>query len=598
MKMKFFLMIVVLGFSLGCGQKQEVQGPSTTYLNLDFEDFNSIGFVKLWGTWADGYIVQEDRKEVYSGQASLSIKGQKTAEERGQVFGIFPINEARGKKFTLTGKIKTHNVSVGYAGLWCEVRKENTESLAFANMKEQGCTGTTPWKEYTIQLEIPGEAAIVEFGVELAGSGKAWFDALKITLDGQPYQQVKPKPVVPTKSDLAWIRRNAIPFKSSDPTASHKELEPLKKMIGNRHIVALGEATHGTREFFQMKDRLTRFLAEEKGFTVFAMEAHMAEAELVNRYVLTGKGDPKKTLSNFLFWGWDSSEVLAMIEWMREYNQSGKGHIEFYGFDFWYPKETIKAVTAFVQKADPVFARELDRYYRPVLEEIQEFIKHYNSQKVDFDKMYRGAKAVYDHLQANRETYNKSFDAAAVEWIIHYAHLVVQGVECIGYKRDRDQAMAENLIWLMDHLPLGTKAVLWAHNGHVSKNFQNFKSMGHFLHQRFRDDMIVFGFAFHQGEFFARGKNGLSNYKVPASEPGSVEWFLKSSGIPNFILDIRPGGRGETGARWLSRELEFRNIGGGADDYMIEKVNITQDYDALIYFEKTSAANCFRRTKK
>lgn len=88
-------------------------------------------------------------------------------------------------------------------------------------------------------------------------------------------------------------------------------------MIDGARIVALGEATHGTREFFKLKHRLVEFLVAEHGFTTFAIEANWPECEAAIEYVMNGVGDPAVALAGLHFWTWDTEEVLALIEWMR-----------------------------------------------------------------------------------------------------------------------------------------------------------------------------------------------------------------------------------------------------------------------------------------
>ena len=150
------------------------------------------------------------------------------------------------------------------------------------------------------------------------------------TLLGQPTSTIVPTAAIPTLSateqaksaDVLWLKANAIPFQTAEPNSSLEDLMPLKEMIGNARIVALGEATHGTHEFFQMKHRMLEFLVEEMGFNTFAMEANWPEANLINDYVHTGKGDPAELLKGLYFWTWDTQEVLDMIRWMRAYNEN------------------------------------------------------------------------------------------------------------------------------------------------------------------------------------------------------------------------------------------------------------------------------------
>src|SRR5262249_14743917 len=157
-------------------------------------------------------------------------------------------------------------------------------------------------------------------------------------------------PLTPNSSGAVreWIRRTAIPL--STPVAGHgfDDMAPLKKIVGDARIVALGEATHGTREFFQLKHRMLEFLVTQMGFSIFAIEANMPEAYRLNDFVLKGEGDPAKLIKGMYVWLWDTQEVLAMVLWMREYNRSGNGHVEFTGFDMQTPTVANENVRDFV----------------------------------------------------------------------------------------------------------------------------------------------------------------------------------------------------------------------------------------------------------
>lgn len=164
-----------------------------------------------------------------------------------------------------------------------------------------------------------------------------------------------------------WIRAHAIPLQTVEAGHGFDDLQPLAKVVGDARIVALGEATHGTREFFQLKHRLIEFLASQKGFTIFSIEANMPEAHRVNDFVLNGNGDPKQLLKGMYFWTWDTEEVLDMILWMREFNRSGKGRIEFTGFDMQTPNVSMDIVRAFVKEHHPSYLDTLNRTYSDAL---------------------------------------------------------------------------------------------------------------------------------------------------------------------------------------------------------------------------------------
>src|SRR6266403_4247214 len=127
---------------------------------------------------------------------------------------------------------------------------------------------------------------------------------------------------------VEWIGANAVRLRTPEAGNGFADMQPLKKMIGNARIVSLGEATHGTREFFQLKHRMLEFLASEMGFTIFSIEANMPEEYRLNDYVLNGNGDPAKLIKGMDFWTWDTQEVLDMGRWMREANKTGHGRVQ------------------------------------------------------------------------------------------------------------------------------------------------------------------------------------------------------------------------------------------------------------------------------
>jgi hypothetical protein len=149
-----------------------------------------------------------------------------------------------------------------------------------------------------------------------------------------------------------WIRAKAVRLATPEAGHGFDDMQPLKKVIGDARIVELGEATHGTREFFQLKHRMLEFLATQMGFTIFSIEANMPEAYRLNEYVLTGKGDPKALLAGMYFWTWNTEEVLDMIQWMRQFNASGKGRVEFTGFDMQYTQVSLDILREFAKKYD------------------------------------------------------------------------------------------------------------------------------------------------------------------------------------------------------------------------------------------------------
>lgn len=169
-----------------------------------------------------------------------------------------------------------------------------------------------------------------------------------------PLYSAAPGPAPDAASE--WVRTSAIRLRTPVAGNGFDDMAQLTKVVGDARVALLGEATHGTREFFQLKHRMLEFLTTKMGFSIFSIEANMPEAYRLNDFVLHGQGDPVKLIKGMYYWTWDTEEVLDMVMWMREFNKSGKGHLEFTGFDMQGPNVPAEIVRDFVARADPEYA--------------------------------------------------------------------------------------------------------------------------------------------------------------------------------------------------------------------------------------------------
>ncbi len=160
---------------------------------------------------------------------------------------------------------------------------------------------------------------------------------------GDVDQQVKVDPAI-----VDWLKAKCLPFETPKAESGFADLAYLKVLVAGARVVELGEATHGTKEFFQMKHRILEYLVKEMGFNTFAIEATWPESNLLNDYVMTGQGDPARLLAGLYFWTWNTQEVLDMIRWMRRHNENpgSAPKVSFFGFDMQYPKMAMGNVIA------------------------------------------------------------------------------------------------------------------------------------------------------------------------------------------------------------------------------------------------------------
>jgi erythromycin esterase len=267
------------------------------FLDLDFEAAEcSSGWVQAG---FGGYLMSIDGSTPRSGRQSLLLQytgGTRDPRTFGLVMQAIPAELVAGRNVRLSGYIRTQGITDGYAGLWFQASNADRSSVVADNMAGRGPSGTTGWTRYEIDLDIPADAVDVRVGMLLPGNGRAWFDGLSLEIGGRRWVDRRQPAGPPSAAAVSWLRQRAIRFDTPEAGHGFADLQPLKALIGDARIVSLGEQTHGTREFFQMKHRLTEFLASEMGFTLFAIEANMPEAYKVNEYVLTGQGDPRELL--------------------------------------------------------------------------------------------------------------------------------------------------------------------------------------------------------------------------------------------------------------------------------------------------------------
>jgi erythromycin esterase len=389
-----------------------------------------------------------------------------------------------------------------------------------------------------------------------------------------------------------WIAKNAIPLKAVVAGNGFEDMLPIRRTVGDARIVALGEATHGTREFFQFKHRMLEFLAANAAFDLFAIEASFPDALAVNDYVLNGNGDPAEALAGMLFWTWDTEEVLSLIKWMRSWNEDPKHarKLRFYGFDMQNPSSSMQRLKKYLEKKAPLALPALDRI-SPALNR--------DPQKPPTEDQQKTAMAALDELAS-------VLDKARTddrEWVIarEQIDLIRQGVRLLGAEPSmiggiRDAAMADNIRWLLDHEPAGTRMVVWAHNGHVGTEGYSFATggnMGAHLRSMFGKDLVVFGAAFNRGSFqaVATGR-GLSEHTVAPLDPGAFDRTLADAGPPMFVLDMR----GATGVvrEWLDSPLKNRSVGAVYNDdspkNYVGTIHPLRSFDAVFFIRDTTSA--------
>jgi erythromycin esterase len=399
-----------------------------------------------------------------------------------------------------------------------------------------------------------------------------------------------------------WIKANLIPLKTCEPGSGFADLQRLKKLVGDARVVSLGEATHGTHEFFRMKHRLLEFLVSEMDFNVFAIEAPMPQAAYINRYLMDGVGDPAEALAR-ISWPLDTMEMLDMIHWMRRYNLDPKHtrKLKFFGFDMQDPRYALKFLLGYLATVDPEQARLSGEALKPLMVSPGVVSPLTEAQLRPWAEHVHKLLA---RLEAQAKDYQDRSSAGTLVAAQQNARLLSQWAEFkadpLRAGRVRERAMAENVQWILQHEGPGARMVLWAHNLHVevTPHPEGPQIMGAHLREALVNDMVVFGFVFNHGGFESRDRSIVSHPLrtfVVAPEPkATMEEALARAGFPLFILDLRKLPNQGVAANWFQVAQGVREMGSvytpANPDSALRVRWFTWSFDALIFVDSTTPA--------
>ena len=407
------------------------------------------------------------------------------------------------------------------------------------------------------------------------------------------------------------------------------DFDPLLALIGDAHYVLIGEASHGTHEFYRIRAEITKRLIREKGFTGVAVEADWPDAYRVNRFVrgASDDADAEEALAGFKRvpqWMWRNADVLDFVGWLRAYNDglaALEPNVGFYGLDLYSMHASMAAVLEYLDKVDPDAARRArDRYacFDHFGEDPQAYgyaataglAESCEREVVAQLAELRGAAADYIRrdgslppdalffaeqnaiLVRNAERYYRAmFGARALSWNV------------------RDTHMVETLESLTRFLARGgapPKLVVWAHNSHLGDaratqmGRQGEHNVGQLVRARHGADAVLIGFTTYAGTVTAANDwGGHAERKVvrPAL-PESYEALFHDAREGNFLLDLRTDRELRTA---LSTPRLERAIGviyrpetERQSHYVLAQ--LPSQFDAVLHYDVTRAVEPLERT--
>jgi len=418
-------------------------------------------------------------------------------------------------------------------------------------------------------------------------------------------------------------------FRAARPISGVAEdYDSLLDLIGDRRLVLIGEASHGTHEFYRERARITRRLIDDLGFTVVAVEGDWPDAYRVNRYVMGNSpdGDADAALQGFRrfpTWMWRNRDVLGFVQWLRARNDaqaSPARKVRFYGLDLYSLRSSIEAVIEYLDRVDPTEAARARQRYS--------CFDHVGAdgQAYGHSVAYQGAMPCEDEvvtqlleLRRRSEAYLRRDGWVAEDeqfYAEQNARLVRDAEEYYHqmYRADvsswnlRDRHMAATLDGLLEHLDVRsghTKAVVWEHNSHVGDARATYMgsrgelNVGQLARQRYGGDVTLIGSTTYSGHVTAASDWGAptERKRVRPARSDSHEALLHTVGLPQFWLATSDDA--VNGA--LSRTRLERAIGviyrpeTELQSHYFD-ADLARQFDAVIHMDLTHALEPLERT--
>jgi len=418
---------------------------------------------------------------------------------------------------------------------------------------------------------------------------------------------------------------------ASPLTGAKEDYDPLLEMVGDARFVLLGEASHGTSEFYRERAQITKRLITEKGFRAVAVEADWPDAYRVNRYVRGASADASANdalgdFKRFPTWMWRNTDVLDFVGWLRAHNDAlgdQARKVGFYGLDLYSLFTSIEAVLAYLDKVDPEAARRA-RYRYSCFEDFGEDSQAYgyaasfglsepceNEVVSQLEELRRRAAeyARRDGWVAADEFFYAEQNARLVKNAEQYYRSMFRGHTLSWNLRDRH--MAETLDALASYLDQQgsrAKVVVWEHNSHLgdARATESGESgqlnVGQLVRERYGREAALVGFTTYTGTVTAASDwDGPAERKlVRPALPQSYELLFHLTPPPRFLLVTRDN---EKLAAALRAERLERAIGviyrpqsERLSHYF--RARLSDQFDAVMHFDDTRAVEPLERTAR
>lgn len=407
------------------------------------------------------------------------------------------------------------------------------------------------------------------------------------------------------------------------------DYDALLELVGDARFVLLGEASHGTHEFYRERAQITKRLIAERGFSAVAVEADWPDAYRINTFVrgvsdAVDSVDALDGFKRFPQWMWRNADVLDFVGWLREHNDeqsSEKRKCGFYGLDLYSLQASMEAVLGYLHKVDPEAANRARRHY--------DCFTHFGSSMETYG--YFAGLGITSNCEDEVVNELVALRSKAMEYMQRDGQVAADAYFCAEqnallvrhaeqyyrtmFRRkhsswnQRDTHMMESLVRLTTHLNTQrtpAKVIVWAHNSHLgdARATQASKrgelNLGQLVRERFGRAAVLIGFTTHSGTVTAASDwdKPAERKKVRPALPDSYEALFHETECPRFWLDLRSDAQVASALRAEKLERAIGVIYRPETELQSHYFNahLSDQFDAVLHFDHTRAVEPLERT--
>ncbi len=530
----------------------------------------------------ENYQINFDSSEFVNGNRSVCVEGlNQVATTFATVSLYIPIKIKKKSKIELSVWVKTDSIHGNDSGTILKLsgygNNRSTEATLFKFSDGGILKGSRDWTKMSLSAILEEDEHLIALSGLMQGKGKAWFDNFELKINGEKINDIL---FFKDSEEENKIKNSLKKYVKPLDIENLKQISDYVSTQKNVSVIGLGEATHGTKEVYEFKAETIKSLIKNNGARKIALESRYANTEDLNTYVLTGKGNLNKVISELGFWLYQTVEFKEFLIWLKNYNKKTADKVSIIGIDSQPRGISLKRLTEKLKDKTS---------FSNLLNEL-------NSDSTKISQKIIISDSLFQKILKSNQATNVLMNARELS----QSYFLEQYIGSFKYEKFRDSLMAVNIEYLEKELLSDEKIIFWAHDGHVNKK-PGFA--GGFLNEKFKSGYVNVGFLLGKGKYNAvnakSGKLNSDNYLTPVT-CNSLENLIRTYNNPFLLFNYNHALKDSyLNNNLFNKYIVKREIGAGATNSQFINLsnNSENSFDLLIYIEDSNPSQPLKQIK-